>query len=193
MLATYPGDSVTQYVNGENAWLYGFELSYQQHMSYLPGVLSGLGVSANYSYTNSQEKGLPLRTDQPTLIDQAPNTWNIMPTYDTNRLSVRMGLAYNGESLFTYNWIAPSAVTGADPVNLGPKGPSGDTFTLAHFQVDTQATYRAWRGLSLMVSGLNLNNEVFGYYTGSTQFVNQREYYKPTFSGGLRYTFSRER
>ena len=40
-----------------------------------------------------------------------------------------------------------------------------------------------------MVSGLNLNNEVFGYYTGSDQFVNQREYYKPTYTGGLRYNF----
>ena len=38
-----------------------------------------------------------------------------------------------------------------------------------------------------MVSGLNLNNEVFGYYQGSTQFVNQREYYKPTYSGGFRF------
>ncbi len=47
------------------------KLSYQQHLSYLPGVLRGLGISANYSYTASQEKGLPLRTDQPTLIDQA--------------------------------------------------------------------------------------------------------------------------
>jgi hypothetical protein len=36
---------------------------------------------------------------------------------------------------------------------------------------------------------LNLNNEVFGYYQGSTPFVNQREYYKPTYTGGLRYNF----
>ena len=40
-----------------------------------------------------------------------------------------------------------------------------------------------------MAYGLNLTNEVFGYYQGSTQFVNQREYYKPTYGGGLRYTF----
>ena len=34
---------------------------------------------------------------------------------------------------------------------------------------------------------------VFGYYQGSPQFVNQREYYKPTYGGGLRYTFGQER
>jgi len=189
----YPGDAITQYVNGQNAWLYGFELSYQQHLSYLPGVLRGLGVSANYSYTKSQLKGLPLRNDHPNLIDQSPNNFNISPTYDTKRFSARIGLAYNGASLFTYNWISPTYVKGADPSGLGAFGPSGDVFTLTHFQVDAQASYRFFRGWSAVVSGLNLNNEVFGYYTGSTQFVNQREYYKPTYSGGLRYNFQSHR
>jgi hypothetical protein len=59
--------------------------------------------------------------------------------------------------------------------------------------VDAQASYRAWRGLNVIVNGLNLTNEVFGYYTGSTQFVNQREYYKPTYTVGLHYTFNPER
>jgi hypothetical protein len=44
-----------------------------------------------------------------------------------------------------------------------------------------------------MAYGLNLQNSVFGYYTGSSQFINQREYYKPTYGGGLRYTFGQER
>ena len=192
-LAAYPGDAITQYINGQNAYLYGFELSYQQHLDYLPGLLRGLGVSANYSYTASREKGLPLRTDSPTTIDQAPNTWNISPTYDTKRLSARVGLAYNGYSLFQYMYVSPTLVTGADPSGLGPKGPSGDIYTLAHYQVDAQASYRVWKGISAVVEGLNLNNEVFGYYQGSTQFVNQREYYKPTYTAGLRYNIQHKR
>jgi hypothetical protein len=185
----YPGDAITQYVNGQNAFLFGFEASYQQHLSYLPGVLRGLGISANYSYTVSREKGLPLRSDHPALIDQAGSTFNLSPTYDTNRFALRVGLAFNGSSIFSYNYVSPTYVAGADPSGLGPIGPSGDTYTLPHFQVDAQATYRVWRGLSAVVSGLNLNNEVFGYYTGSSQFVNQREYYKATISGGARYNF----
>jgi hypothetical protein len=84
-------------------------------------------------------------------------------------------------------YVSPTYVTGADASGLGPKGPSGDIFTLTHFQVDAQVSYRFFKGISAVVSGLNLNNEVFGYYQGSTQFVNQREYYKPTYSGGLRF------
>ncbi len=192
-LQQYPGDSITQYTNAQNAGIYGFELNFQQHFSYLPGVLRGLGVSANYSYTASREKGLPLRSDHPTTIDQAPNTWKISPTYDTKRFSGRVGLAYDQASLFSYNYTSPAFVTGADPSGLGPKGPSGDVYTLTHFQVDAQLSYRFYKGISAVVSGLNLNNEVFGYYTGSTPFVNQREYYKPTYTGGLRYNFVHSR
>jgi TonB-dependent receptor len=183
----YPGDSITQYTNGKNAYIYGLELSFQQHFSYLPGVLGGLGLQANYSYTASQEKGLPLRNDSPTTIDQSPNTFKLSPTYDTKRLSVRLGLAYDQASLFQYSYVARAYVSTADPSGLGPTGPSGDIFTLTHFQVDAQASYRFYKGISAVISGLNLNNEVFGYYQGSTQFVNQREYYKPTYSGGLRF------
>jgi TonB-dependent receptor len=190
VLAQYPTDAITQYINGKNAYIYGLELSFQQHFSYLPGVLKGLGVSANYSYTASKEKGLPLRSDSPTTIDQSPNTFKLSPTYDTKRFSARVGLAYDQASLFQYVYVSPTYVTGADPSGLGPSGPSGDTFTLTHFQVDAQVSYRFFKGITAVVSGLNLNNEVFGYYTGSTPFVNQREYYKPTYSGGLRYNFS---
>ena len=191
VLAQYPGDAITQFTNGQNAYIYGLELSFQQHFNYLPGMLRGLGLSANYSYTASREKGLPLRADHPTTIDQAPNTWKISPTYDTRRFSARVGLAYDEASLFTYNYVSPTYVAGADPSGLGTRGPSGDVYTLSHFQVDAQASYRIFKGLSAVISGLNLNNEVFGYYQGSTNFVNQREYYKPTYTGGLRYSLGK--
>ena len=192
VIANYPGDAISLTVNGQNAYLYGFEASYQQHLGFLPGFLSGFGINANYGYGNSQEKGLPLRLDQPRTIDQPTNTWRISPSYDNQRLSARVGLAFDGPSVFQYMYNSPSLVAGSDVSGLGPVGPSGDIWTLPHYQVDAQASYRIWRGLSAKVVGLNLNNEVFGYYQGSTQFVNQREYYKPTFTAGLRYTFRAE-
>ncbi|HVH71806.1 MAG TPA: hypothetical protein VNB49_11935 [Candidatus Dormibacteraeota bacterium] len=45
-------------------------------------------------------------------------------------------------------------------------------------------------GIHLIVSMLNLNNEVFGFYQGSEQFPIQREYYSRTISLGLRWTNS---
>jgi len=183
----YQGDLTSQWINASNAELHGFEASYQQRLSMLPGPLRGLGLMANYSWTGSQIKSIPGRLDSPALQRQAPTAWNLSPTYDRGRFSVRAGLSYAGASIYQYEYQ-----TSSDPSGLGPTGPSGDVYTLAHFQLDAQASVRLAHGLSMVVYGLNLTDEVFGYYTGSTVFVNQREYYKPTYAMGFRYNLSRE-
>jgi hypothetical protein len=36
-----------------------------------------------------------------------------------------------------------------------------------------------------------MNNEVFGFFNGQPQYFVQREYYKPTYSGGIRWNLRR--
>ena len=180
----FPGFVVQQPVNGSSAHLYGFEIAYQQHLSFLPGPLRGFGISANYSYTNSDAGRLDGRSDKPTLLRQAPNTWNVSPTYDRGRFSARLGVSHNDANIWSYGY--------QDGADLGIKGPHGDTYIYAHTQVDAQGSFRMYRGLELIVSGLNLTNEVFGFYNGSSQFPIQREYYKPSYSFGLRFHLANE-
>jgi hypothetical protein len=59
-------------------------------------------------------------------------------------------------------------------------------------QVDLQGSVRLSHGLSFIAYGLNLTNEVFGFYQGSPQFMIQREYYKPTYAAGFRWNPSFE-
>ena len=186
--------NVTQPINAGSAWVYGFEIGYQQRLSFLPGVLSGFGFSGNYTYSDSQAKGVdPLRTDSPALLRQTPNTWNIGPSYDNKHISVHLGLEYNGASIYSYQYedLALNSSDGTtspiSPVG-GVKGPTGDNYLYAHLQVDAQASYRLGKGIEVYAQGLNLNNEVFGFYYGSPQYVAQREYYHPTYGGGLRWT-----
>jgi TonB-dependent receptor len=195
----FAGHFVATPSNAGSAYVYGIELAFQQHFTYLPGLLSGLGVSANYSYTTSgTTKVDPLRTDNPALLRQAPNTWNISPTYDRRRLSLRVGLAHNGPNIFQYMYHnlsanpTPPPATIPNPQPGGVKGPFGDQYLYAHYQVDAQASYYLGKGLTAIVSGLNLNNQVFGFYNGSPQFVLQREYYKPTYSFGFRWDLRHE-
>ncbi len=195
---TYSMYKVTQPANAGSAWVTGFEIAYEQHLSFLPGLLGGLGFMGNYSYTASQANHVdPLRTDSPALLRQAPNTWNISPTYDHGRLSVRMGLAYNGANIYQYQYKNLSynrdGTTSPNPQVGGTKGPAGDNYLYAHLQVDAQVNYLLPRGFTAYVSGLNLTNEVFGFYNGSPQYVVQREYYHPTYSFGLRWTPRTER
>ena len=68
---------------------------------------------------------------------------------------------------------------------------SSDIYFYSHLQVDAQGSIRVARGLNVVVAGLNLNNEVFGFYQGNSKYMIQREYYQPTFSAGLRWTPAR--
>jgi hypothetical protein len=92
----------------------------------------------------SQANDVPGRSDNPPLQRQAPTTWNVSPTYDRGRLSLRVGISYNGAR-------------------------------------------RAFE------SGLNLNNEIFGFYNGSPEYVLQREFYGPMVGGGVRWSPTREK
>jgi TonB-dependent receptor len=187
----WAGFLVTQPGNAGSATLQGFEVGYQQHLNFLPGALAGFGLSVNYSYTTSTAHGIPLRTDSPALLRQAPHTWNFSPTYDRGPVSIRLGVSYNAANIYAYQYenlnsdgtpMAPADLTAG-----GTAGPGGDNYLYAHLQIDAQASVRVTHGVSVVVSGLNLNNEVFGFYNGSPQYVVQREFYKPTFAFGVRF------
>jgi TonB-dependent receptor len=201
---------VTQPINAGSAHVQGVEFSYQQRLSYLPGVLRGSGITANYSYTSSQATNVdPLRTDSPALLRQAPNSWNVSPTYDTRRFSMRVGMTFDDKMIYAYQYENLAYVTDANgnpvlgsngkqettpnPQVNGTAGPAGDNYLYAHFQFDTQASYNLPLGFQVYAYGLNLNNEVFGFYNGSPQYVVQREYYHPTYAGGIRWTSNREK
>jgi TonB-dependent receptor len=191
---------ITQPTNAGSAWVYGIELGYQQRLSFLPGLMGGLGFSGNYTYSDSQAKGVdPLRTDSPALLRQTPNTWNLGPSFDRGPISVHMGFEFNGASIYSYQYenLNADPVTGAvtpdSPAPVGGiKGPTGDNYLYPHLQVDAQASYRLPKGFEVYAQGLNLNNEVFGFYFGSPQYVVQREYYHPTYGGGIRWTSHHE-
>jgi TonB-dependent receptor len=176
------GTQVTEPLNIGSAWLSGFEAAYLQHLTFLPGALRGLGFSANYGYTASRASLGPdfARSNHPRLLRNAPHTWNVSPTYDRGRVSVRVGLSYNAANIAAYGFT--------DGAAGGISGPFGDNYFYPHLQVDAQGSVRLARGLTFVAYGLNLTNEVFGFYNGSPQFMVQREYYKPTIAAGFRWT-----
>jgi TonB-dependent receptor len=185
-----PGGPLGNYLatepnNAGSAWISGIELQYLQHYSNLPGFLSGLGMNANYSYIGSQTSGIEGRSDKPRLLDNAPNMFNLGPTYNHGPLSLNMNITYNEGSLFAYQY--------ADGMPGGIKGPLSDVYFYNHTEVDAQGSVGIRHGLKVIVSGLNLTNEVFGFYQGSSQYPIQREYYHPTYSFGLSWSPRREK
>jgi TonB-dependent receptor len=199
---TPAGSLAQEDANGSNASVWGLEFGLQQRFSGLPGAFRGLGMMANYSYNDSRINGLPQRTDSPSLMGTAKNAFNIEPAYELGRYGVHMGMSYNDSSISAYQYYSTASGiavcnNGPNPNASGPlngpiNGPCGDNYFYPHFQVDTQLSARLYRGLELQVEGLNLNNEVFGFYNGSPKYMTQREYYKPTYIVSLRWVSHHE-
>lgn len=181
--------ATTQPVNGTTANVYGLEVGYQQRLSYLPGLLGGFGINANYSYTHGEANGIPYTSGGATtyrtapLLRQAPHTWNLSPTYDRGRVSLRAGFNYNSQNLYSYANVDPSCTS----VTCTANGPAGDNYVYSHTQFDAQGTVRLYKGLNFIAYGQNLNNAPFGYYNGDPKYMVQREYYKQTLAFGLKY------
>jgi TonB-dependent receptor len=176
---------VQTFANAGSGWVTGVEVAYLQHFSSLPGAWAGLGLSANYGYTQSRATGIPNRSDHPWLPRTSPNAFNFSPTYDRGRVSFRLGVSYNQASIYAYQFQAGTAG--------GINGPLSDVYFYTHVQVDAQGSVRMNHGLTVVAQALDLNNEVFGFYQGSPQFMIQREYYQPTVSLGLRWEPLREK
>ncbi len=185
---TYAGDLVFQEVNGDHAYVQGVEIAFQQHLTYLPGVLGYARFNGNFTYTGSKNCNLTGRADSPQLVGQAPVSWNIGPSYVTKRAQVSAAVSHNGANIYAYQYQS----TGPGAVPYGVSGPNGDNYFYAHTQVDAQASYYIGKGFTVLAVGENMNNAVFGFYNGSPQYMVQREYYKPTYSFGLSWSRNHE-
>ncbi len=133
---------VTQPQNGPKAKLYGFELAWQQNLTFLPGVLRGFGLNANYTYTKS-EANIPSRPGTTSqLPGQTGNAGNLGVFYDRGRVSLRVGGNFSGEFLSTIN----------------PVTPEGDTRTRSRLQWDASGSVQLARGVKFFAEGINLTN-----------------------------------
>ena len=133
---------VTQPQNGPTATLYGYEVAWQQNLTFLPGLLGGLGLNANYTYTIS-ESTIPSRPGVTVqLPGQTGNAGNIGVFYERGPVSLRVGGNYSGEFLSTIN----------------PLTPDGDTRTRARLQWDASGSVHLFRGAKLFAEAINLTN-----------------------------------
>ena len=109
---------------------------------------------------------------------------------------MRVGLSYNQANISSYAYqdgtLLADGVTPSTPTPGGLKGPFSDQYFYTHLQVDAEGSIRLAHGFSYVMYGLNLTNEVFGFYQGSPQYMVQREYYRPTIAAGVRWSPVRE-
>jgi hypothetical protein len=100
-----------------------------------------------------------------------------------------MAITYNDRNIQFYQYYVTPGVpqrSSEGPIN----GPNGDDYVYPHMQVDAQGVLHLPNRFMFVVDGLNLSNEPFGSYYGNPSYLAQREFYKYSISGSLRWTTS---
>jgi TonB-dependent receptor len=154
----FPGYSFRQEQNGENAIVYGFELNVQAPLDFLPGLLNGLGLYANYTFTESDAF-----TNDRTGINlpgQAKHTWNGALTFDYKKFTIKGSVNYNGTFL--------AGVAGES---------NNDIVQLARMQVDVNSSFKISDRFRVFAEFLNITNEPSIRYQGIRERVNRYNYF----------------
>ena len=171
----YDGFDVEDSANGGSADLTGIEVTWQQQFTDLPGWMSGLGIYANYTYTNVTSIDFGPSTDRDdidVLPEQMQNVGNIAIIYEKGNIVSRLAVNKSGK------WLSELAGE-AD----------FDEWTDGSTTVDFAFTYFFDNGLELFFQGNNLTEEIEYQYLGSTSRARQHHIFGRTLNLGARWAF----
>lgn len=157
-------------VNGPDATLSGFELQWQQALTFLPGSLNGLGIYLNYTSTTSEAKYFD--RDATTLPGQAANIGNFGLSYEKSGFAAKIAANFHGEYI---------AEIGGDA--------DEDIYYANNTQIDLSASYRLKSNIKLYVDAMNITNTPLVYYMGDPEFPIQRELYSFGVRAGIKFDF----
>ncbi|WP_076420064.1 TonB-dependent receptor [Colwellia sp. UCD-KL20] len=96
--------NINTIVNGTGATIKGIELGYTQNYDFLPGQLSGLGLSINYTYQNSEKEEQEIGTTgfftQPLPQTLTPeHSANSTLFWEKDGITLRLAHRYSGKQL----------------------------------------------------------------------------------------------
>ncbi len=146
-------------VNGEEATVFGVELSYGQALTFLPGPFDGLLVNLNYTYTDAEGEVLGRTVPLPT---SSEHTFNAVLGYEKGPVSLRAAGAYRSGYLDELGGDADS-----------------DRYVKSHFQVDLSAKYRVTPNVQLFGELVNANDATYTAFQrgpGRDRLLQYEEY-----------------
>ncbi|HEY4442954.1 MAG TPA: TonB-dependent receptor, partial [Steroidobacteraceae bacterium] len=148
----------------------GAEFNWEQRFKDLPGLLSGLGASANYTFVDSRIEIRP--SEFSTLPSSSKNTWNAAIFYEQSGLGLRL-VGYS---------------TSADLFSIGSQR-SADVWNATRTSMDFGSTYGFAEHWSAYFNAKNLLNTAHRFYQGTSDRTIQREFYGQTYQVGVRFDY----
>jgi iron complex outermembrane recepter protein len=177
-LVAPPGYVEGQYQTARNndngGYIRGVELAYTTTFENLPGVFSGLGISANYAFTESETSingGGNFPDQQLPLPGLSENVWSATAFWDVERFSTYLNARYRDEYVFQGTSPGGASLQWADE----------------YLVMDWQAAYLFDNGIGLVAQVNNLTDEVNSTNFGSPWAVGEAKTFGRQFYFGINY------
>ena len=168
-----PVFGIRRFENAPGGEIKGYELSFQQDLTFLPGFLKNFGVQANFTHLQSELQyildpgsSVPPLSPQVTtggpFIGASPNSANATLYYETPKWSARASWAFRDRYVSSYPIAAGTCAPGLIPGGTTPcNAPLVNDFigSKATRNIDAKVTWQATDFLSLSIEGLNLTNQ----------------------------------
>lgn len=155
-------------LNGDVAKVYGLELNAQSNLTFLPGILKGISIMANYTWAYSDadaqfRKGL-------RLPGQAVNTANGSLSFTYKGFNIQGNLNFNDDYTMTL---------GADD--------DRDAIRDSRVQIDANTSYRINKHFTVYAEAINLTNAAQRSYFGESNRIYGKQYYGTWGRMGLKF------
>jgi len=187
---------IDTYTNNPARAIYkGYEIEWQTHFWYLPSVLSGLVLNANYTRIYSQtykqifnivKTNIPIGNHRPPVYKKIlveSSRYARMPDQPAHTANISLGYDYEGFSGRVI-WLYQS-----DRTSFISTDPTLDTFIAAYYRMDITLAQKIGYGLQVYANLNNLNNRHDQTYVGYTMAdPSYLEYYGFTMDVGVRFT-----
>ncbi|RWU08116.1 TonB-dependent receptor [Pedobacter chitinilyticus] len=155
----YDNVRVLQDQNGQDANVGGFELGFSKKLDFLPGVLSGIGINANYTFIRSKMQ-ITDRGGSVRIPGQSNDLFNVALFYEKGALQARVALNHKGVNIIAHGASAKF-----------------DEYLDKNTTMDANISVKLSKRLQLFGEANNLLNTRFRFYYGTPERPTQVEYY----------------
>ena len=166
---------ISKPINITDAQLYGFEIGFNQHFTFLPGFAKGFGLKANYAFVESKFEGA-IGDATNGFPGSSKHNFNATMYYEKYGLSLRFTVAHRSNYLSNLGGIGSTRADEAHYTN-------GNTILGASIK------YKVIKKLNISLGVNNLTGEDIRRYIDDDP-LNLTSYYRryPIWKAGLRYS-----
>ena len=179
LFPTGPGGSLLSYAvtrprNTSNGELKGVEVAGQMFFDFLPGALGGLGIQANFTYSDGEVEAPGQSGVVQDILQVSPYSYNIVGIYEKYGLSARLAYNWRSEYRDLYDANVPGGFIEVEPVSY----------------LDLSISYDVTPNVTVTFDATNLLNEKYqDSFGGYETAPRDTRLYDRTFGGGVRFRF----